>query len=342
MDIDSFVNQAKLVFDRTIYKNDLVEISKLSTNMMKLEKAGLAKLNRTLVENSKNSVRNIWDFLAEHNLCSQLMDGIGEDIIVEYEPGRYKKPPDFVISNHDSIYFLQMKNLSDSERENRKSKVIEYIKKRCKEIPINRFISFRLDETFIMDEVDNLIEQIKGQADSNDGHKHYYPSKSNSKAVFSFHDPNILKLEHLTVGSVSDLNMVNITGEDREQIRGSLIKASGGFVREVDHLTINLAILEADNQSDIDISECVYGVEEFQHSSNRANTWRRDTTGFFNHPEYSELISGVIILRRFERTPISKYTTTLFMNDRYTHQIAKIREVITINHIINHFELPEH
>jgi hypothetical protein len=196
----------------------------------------------------------------------------------------------------------------------------------------------RLDETFNMTEVDILIEQIKRQSDSIEGIKHYYPSINNSIAIFSFHNPNILKLEHLTVGTVSDMNMVNITGEDREQIRGSLIKATGGFVRKVNPLTINIAILEADNQSDIDIAECVYGVEEFLHSSNRA--WRRDTTGFFNHPEYSELISGVIILRRFEQTPISKYTTTLFMNDSYTHQIAKIREVITINHIINHFELP--
>jgi hypothetical protein len=340
--LHSNMAMAKLVFDRTIYKNDLEEISKLSTNMMKLEKAGLANLNRTLVENSKYSVRNIWDFLAEHNFCSQLMDCIGEDFIVEYEPGRYKRPPDFVISNHDFIYFVQMKNLSDSERENRKTKVIEYIKKRCKEIPINRFISFRLDETFIMDEVDKLIEHLKGQVDSKDGHKHYYPSKSNSKAVFSFHEPNILKLDHLTVGSVSDLNMVNITGEDREQIRGSLIKACGGFVQTVDHLTINLAILEADNQSDIDISECVYGVEQFLYSSSGKRTWTRDTTGFFAHSEYSELISGVIILRRLEQTPISKYKTTLFVNDRYTHQIAYIKKVIPIDTIINHFDLPEH
>jgi hypothetical protein len=341
MDKDVFLNLAKVVFDRTYFNNDLEETSKLSTNMMNLERRGLSKLNQTLVSNSKNSVRNIWDFLAEHNFCSQLIKDIGEEYKVEYEPQRYKRPPDFVISNRDCKYFLQMKNLADSERENRKSKMIEYIKKRCGEIFLNRFISMKLDETFLITEVDLLIEQVKRQLHSDEGHKHYYPSKSHPKAVFSFHDPNVLELEHLTVGAVSDLHMIDVTGEDREQARRSLIKASGAFVHKVDHRTINLAILEADNQSDIDISECVYGAEQFIYTSNGDRNWTRDGTGFFNHPEYSHLISGVIALKRTERTPVSNYSTTLFINDKYKHQIPKIMEVITIDHLLNYFDLPE-
>lgn len=128
--------------------------------------------------------------------------------------------------------------------------------------------------------------------------------------------------------------MVNVTGEDSTQIKGSLSKATESFEWDITEKTINLIVMEADNHKNIDISEALFGREVFVHGMNGQRSWHRDEGGFFYNSELSKMVAGVVAIRRKQRNPVGKYTKTLFINDMYMDKVDKIRDLIQFDRMI--------
>ncbi|WP_240420265.1 hypothetical protein [Paenibacillus periandrae] len=337
-----FLKDAQLVFERTIYNDSQQDIEMLRNNMVLLYEHGLEKVNRKLIENCKNSSRNIWDFLDEHNLAVEVLKTIDKSITIEYEPDYLDGTVDFVLTGDKTEYYLQVKNLSDSERQNRRKKTIETIKKELMKIKVGKFICIQFSENFIEADVQPFIETIKQRNSFQDNTNNYYPNEEMVRALYSFLSPNISVFEHLKIGTTSDLNMVNVSGEDRKQIYNSLLKAAKSFTWMASANKLNFIVMEADNHYDIDISESVFGVERFHYYSNGKRSWSRDETGFFYNSEYRNHVVGVIALRRREKSPVSSYSKTLFINEMFLEQVNQINLIINIDRCFRYNQLPEH
>ncbi|MCU6794074.1 hypothetical protein OB236_18385 [Paenibacillus sp. WQ 127069] len=338
---ESFLKDAQIVFERTIYNDSQQDIEMLRNNMILLYKHGLEKVNRKLIENCRSSSRNIWDFMVEHNLAIEIIKTIDQMTTIEYEPDYLDGTVDFVLSRGKTEYYLQVKNLSDSERQNRRKKTVETIKKELMEIKVGKFISIQFSEDFNEADVQPFIENIKQRNYFQDKVKNYYSKEKIVKASFSFHSPNISIFEHLKIGTTSDMAMVNVTGEDRKQIYNSLLKAAKSFTWKASAAKLNFIVMEADNHYDIDISESVFGIERFQHYSNGKRSWNRDESGFF-YNEYKNEVIGVIALRRREESPVSSYSKTLFINELFLEQVSQIKSIFNIDRCFRYNQLPEH
>lgn len=90
--------------------------------------------------------------------------------------------------------------------------------------------------------------------------EHSYPNDISPKATFILFKPRN-KLSHLTLGSSSDMDWRDITGEAEVQIKSSLDKAIGAFAWDNNPLQVNLIVMEADQYDDTDISQAVFGEE---------------------------------------------------------------------------------
>lgn len=263
----------------------------------------------------------------------------GEQLI-EYEPERFIKPIDFVISNSNGVINIQMKNLSNSERENRRNKVIDEIKRSLPRFRVSKFLCLSLHEDFNENDVEALLNQL----DQNLASNNLYNSKIQRDGIviahFSLHDPNSSKFEHLVVGTISDLNMINITGEDPDQIFRSLCKADRSFLHETNDENIDLVVMESDNHSDIDIAEALYGEEIFQFHQDGNRSWCRGNKGYYCNESKQNLISGVIAIRRIDRSPVSMYNNTLFINPKFEPHLVKINKIIEFERLIRCCDLP--
>lgn len=330
------------ILERTqIYSSD-DEIKRLAEQMQLISEYGMDKLNTTLLDNTKNSSRNFLDFIAEHNFGTDLIRFLGTNQW-EYEPEGYKRPIDFVLRRPDRTYYLQMKNLSSGERENRRRKLIELIKKRFQDIHIEKFISLSLSEDFNEHDVMPFISYLKSNLPQlHEGIKHTFTRDGEVKAAFRYFPAKTTKLYHLTVGVTGDLEAICVTGESEQQVKNSLTKAIGAFDWDNDESHINLIVLEADRIDDITISQAVFGTELFIFTPNSRNgprAWKRDSDGFFNIPEHSSRISGVIAIRRTSQNIISNYKKTLFINDRFLQMIEPIKTVVDVNEILTYRDL---
>lgn len=192
---------------------------------------GLGKLNDILYNNTKNSIRNYTDFIAEHNFGAELIRynrSIASSIA--YEPASFKRPPDFVINKNDVFFYIQMKKLSESERENKQRKLIDSIKRSFKNITIGKFVSLSLSEDFNSKDANLfssfLRESVETLPDNTDLQ---FPPTGSPKIVYSLYPPNKIELQHLTVGTSGNLEWIETTGEAEQQVKNSLSKAIGAF-----------------------------------------------------------------------------------------------------------------
>ena len=278
MTID-YLHIANKVFEGANYKASKADIESLAKNICALEKRGLSKLNRRLIDGG----RNIWDTFSEINFATVLISNHNEEIPISYEPSEHlQRPPDFRIEIGNLTYWIQMKKLSNLERENRQTKYIQRIKTEVAKVNIGIFYCLKLSPQFSESEIPDLVVFIAKHAESyTKGEKYFFPNSMNSKAVIDFWPPNKLDLSSLTLGTSGDVEMVEETGMAEDQIRQSLINAGGAFEWDVDKDTINIIVLDADNQRDINISEAVFGTE-YDAFCDSKHVWGEKTMAFLN------------------------------------------------------------
>jgi len=291
-----FTNVAKNIFNGIKLEANDEDIKRLADNMALLERSGLSKLNDRLI----NSGRNIFDTIAEHNFAVILFSQHGPAMKICYEPG-IGRPPDFKVELGNCNYWIQIKNLAKLERENRQAKLFWKIKEAAREIKVGKFFGCILSDDFKEDCVHDL-DFIKTRALSTaEGEKISFTGMNNQKAEIEFWSPRRTALSELTLGVSGDLGIVEITGQDKEQIKLSLLKAVGAFSWKTDRNNINLIVMEADNKEDIDICDALFGTEyEIDRPTDGGyiHSWSRDKDGLFSERDFSEKVAGVIAIKR--------------------------------------------
>jgi hypothetical protein len=321
---------AIMVFEGTKYRPSTEDIEKLSGNILLLEEAGLGKLNKRLLEGG----RKVWDTLIEHNLAAELiLPGVIRKIA--YEPKDFSPPPDFRIEKDNFTYWVQVKNLARLERENRQTKIFAKIRRCVETIPAPKFFQVLLSLDFDESEVQDLQRFIGEKAkESIDDQEYAYPDSTNPKAKITFWSPQKASLQRLTLGISGDMEMAELTGLAEKQIKGSLLNAAIAFKWKSDQTTINLIVLDADKQYDINICEALYGTE-FEIISRDRHAWSREKDGLFHDQDFSSKVAGVIALRRKENwRPLSQYNKTLYINETFRNRIEHIQRLLSFGKLV--------
>jgi len=361
---DTCLNIARKIFAGTKYEASEEDVKKLADNMAILEKRGLGKLNKRLID----SGREVWATIAEHNFAVILVSQHCSTIPLSYEPNiGLQRPPDFKVEIGDITYWIQMKDLSKLGRENRQYKIIEKIKIEAKEIKVGKFFSCVLSDDFKEDCLPEIINFIKDKAASaREEEMFLFKGKNNQKAEVKFWSPAKTELSELTLGLAGDSEMLNITGLSRDQIKGSLRKAVKAFNWEVDPQNINLIVMEVDNKETIDICDAFFGTEyEIIGKSN--HPWGRQNDGLFDNLDFSKKVAGVIAMKRKpekqelspeeeisvenlakkynmtpeqykeqikRKSPIANYCLILYMNNSFKHLLEDIKKLLRFDKIV--------
>ncbi len=287
---------AEKLFAGTKYEATEEDIKRLADNMALLEERGLSKLNQRLID----SGRGVWATIAEHNFTVILVKHHNSSVPISYEPDINGRPPDFKVEKEDVTYWIQMKDLAKLERENRQDKIRQKIKTAAKEIEVPKFFSCMLSDDFKEDCLPELIAFIKNKASTAIEDESFLFTGANAqKAEIKFWQAKNIDLTELTLGYAGDLQIVNITGLAKDQIKQSLRNAVGAFNWEVNEKNINLIVMEADNKNDIDICDALFGTEyEIFNSSVGHVGWCRKEDGLFKESDFSKKIAGVIAIKR--------------------------------------------
>jgi hypothetical protein len=332
IEAEEFANR---VFEGNRYRPSKEEVKRLAGNILLLEQGGLEKLNKRLVEGG----RKVWDTLVEHNLAAELVLLHGSSARIAYEPPEENPPPDFKIIKEGLTYWVQVKNLSRLGRENRQIKNFESIRRFGTSVKVGKYLGILLSSEFEENDIQGFQEFIAGLAKKSvDDQEYSFPDENNSKAKVTFWSPQEVKLSHLTLGTSGDMEMVELTGLAKEQIRGSLLKAVAAFKWNVNQTTINLIALDADRHNDIDICDAIFGSEYFVYGRNHQG-WNRDKDGLFREQDFSAKVAGVFAIRRKEPgTPISDYHKILYINETFLNHVDNIKNILTFDSII-HFNM---
>jgi len=156
-----FVKFATNIFEGTKYQASHTDIQKLASNMKILEDNDMSKLTRRLLEGG----RKIWDTFAEHNFAVKLVSYHNQNAEISYEPDEnLRRPPDFRIVKDELTYWIQMKRLSNLERENRQNKIVKKIKEGAKGIAIGMFFGCNLSEQFIEKDIPDLLDFLSANS----------------------------------------------------------------------------------------------------------------------------------------------------------------------------------
>jgi len=363
-----YLTIARKIFVGTRYEASGEVIRRLADNMDLLEMRGLGKLNKRLID----STRGIWATIAEHNFAAILVSQHCSTATICYEPDvGLQRPPDFKVEIGNAIYWIQMKDLSKLKRENRQDKIIQKIKRAAKEIKVGKFFSCKLSDDFKESYLPELINFIKDKAVSAvEGESFLFTGKNNQKAEIEFWSAGKIALSELTLGYAGDLEMVEITGLAKEQIKQSLINAVGAFNWEVDQKNINLIVMEADNKEDLDICDALFGTESILDTKSPLG-WSRKDDGLFGELDFSKRVAGVIaIKRKRERVngneifplsadaaefaeycnmtleqiketlewkdlgPVADYNRTLYINNRFKHLLEDIKRLLSFDRVV--------
>lgn len=225
-----------------------------------------------------------------------------------------------------------MKRLSNLERENRQNKIVQKIKDGAKEIDIGMFFGCDLSEQFFEKDIPDLIDFLSNKSSNpEEGKKYTFPNKESPKAIVDFWYPNKCEISFLTLGISGDMDMVEVTGLTKNQIRQSLINAAGAFEWDVNHNIINLIAMDANEHKDMHICEAVFGTET-------AFEIYREKDGFFLMPDFSNKVAGVIALKSKEWSPVANYYATLYVNDVFKDRISDFNKLLSFDNVI-HFKM---
>lgn len=186
--MEDYLKVASRVFEGTRYKASDEDVRKLAENMALLEQRGLDKLNKRLVDATKHT--KIFETIAEHNFAVMLISQNCAEIPISYEPDDLQRPPDFKVEIGGVTYWIQMKDLSKLERENRQDKLIQKIKEKAKEIKVGKFFSCMLSDDFKDGCLPELTNFIKDKtASAAEGESFVFTGKNNQKAEVKFWSP---------------------------------------------------------------------------------------------------------------------------------------------------------
>lgn len=366
--MEDYLSIARKIFAGTRCEASEEDTKRLADNMALLEKRGIGKLNKRLIEGG----RGIWATIAEHNFAVVLVSRHCSTTPISYEPEiGLQRPPDFKVEIGDITYWIQMKDLAKLERENRQYKIIQQIERAAKEVKVGKFFSCMLSDDFKEDCLLVLINFIKDKAASaGEGESFVFTGKSNHKAEIKFRSARKIALSELTLVPAGDLEMVEITGLTKEQIKQSLLNAAGAFNWEVDGRNINLIVMEADNKKDIQICDAIFGTE-YELFIGDKHSWCRKEDGLFRDSDFSRKVAGVIAIKRkrervnedeifplFPRAeklakrynmtheqikktlewknpgPIANYSLILYMNNRFDNFLENIKRLLRFDKIV--------
>lgn len=369
--MEDYLNIARKIFGGIRYKVSEEDIKRLADNMALLEERGLESLNKRLIDSKKS--KEILATISEHNFAVRLTSQHGPTIPISYEPPEQQRPPDFKVGMGKVTYWIQMKDLSKLERENRQDNMIQQIKRAAEKIKVGKFFSCMLSDNFKESCLPDLINFIKHKAASAaEEESLLFTGKNNHAAKIKFWSAEKIALSALTLGYSGDLEIIEITGLAKEQIKKSLLNATGAFKWETDHNNINLIVMEADNKEDIDVCDALFGTE-YELFIGAKRSWCRKEDGLFRDSDFSRKVSSVIgIKRKRERAnedkifplpvdaaefaaycnmthdqikealewkdpgPIADYSMILYMNDRFQHLLEDIKRLLNFEKVICH------
>jgi hypothetical protein len=319
------------IFEGKKYEPSGEDIERLSTHILLLEERGLGNLNKRLIK----SGRKIWDTFVEHNFASELASSLDPSAKISYEPAEKEPPPDLRIEICGLIYWIQVKNLSLLERENRQAKLLDDLRRFAEGVGIGKFFECQLSEGFTRDSLPVLQHFITTIAPiCVEGQEYLYPNKESPKAKITFWLPQTAKLSHLTLGIAGDMDMVELTGLAREQIIESVLKTATTFKWDSDKKTINLVAMDVEKHSDIDVCDALFGTE-FELSNGIRMTWSRERDGLYQDQDFSKKVVGVIGLRKKDKfTPISEYRKIFYMNEKFKEYIDNISQLFTFEKVV--------
>jgi hypothetical protein len=325
---------SRKIFEGTRYDATDEDIRDLSKNIILLEQRGLTELNRRLID----CRTSVWDTLVEHNFAVSIVSLFDPSVSISYEPtGGVQRPPDFKITKNAITYWIQIKNLSRLERENRQAKIFEEIERTISAISIGKFLSCKLAEGFSRSDIPALIAYISKVAKTApEGEEFIFGNEISPKAKLEFWLPNKISLSHLSLGVSGDIDMVDQTGLAKEQIKQSVRNATGAFDWSANEQTINLVAMDSELQKDIDICDAVFGAE-FERLRAGHRSWGRKPSGLFEEHPFNERLVGVIALRRKEKgVPVSKYSMLFFLNESFLNCKENIMILFSFKQIIRY------
>lgn len=355
-----------LISDRVFTKEDF---RRLDENIALLNSRGMGKLNSEV--GNVRKIRGLWNKIAEHNFAAQLCR-YHPSLFISYEPQDppVRRPIDFVMQKGGITFNIQMKDLSDLEWVNRRSKLLIRIRDEAMKIQIGKWFVITLSNNFDDNSFERLINFIKEKAQIDSDITHPYNDQGNrAELIFSLPSPELTALTYR--GGMLASNVRNMTGEESGQILKALKKAAGAFLRPTDHNNINLIAMEADNKRDCFIFEALYETRSLWSVN---DGWVRNDDGFFlshRFAELSEKVAGVIALKRKKEPcepcdfpiaevkkvaesfnmatdeylrliqqegstkPICEYDAILYMNEKYGHLTGAIQTLLQFNEVVN-------
>ncbi len=323
---------SRKIFEGIRYKASDEDISDLSKNIIMLEQRGLTELNRRLI----CCRTSFWDTLVEHNFAVSVVSVLDPSVSICYEPNEgLQRPPDFKITKNAITYWIQIKNLSRLERENRRAKIIEEIGRKISAIQIGKILSCKLAEDFSQSDIADLIAYISQVATTaHESEEFIFGNETSPKAKLEFWLPNRISLSHLSLGVSGDIDMVEQTGLAKEQIKQSVRNATGAFYWSANEKIINLVAMDSALHKDIDICDAVFG-SEFDGPRAGHLVWRRNPDGLFEKHPFNERLVGVIALRRKDKeVPVSKYRMLFFLNETFKNCKENITSLFSFDQII--------
>jgi len=325
------------VFNSTYFKATEDQVRKLEENMGLIQKSGLSKLNDRLV----SARRNVWDVFAEHNFTSELINFHDSSVKVEYEPSDLKYPVDLKIECEGVKYWVQIKRAGSLEKDNRRSKYLKEIIRKAKTISVPKFFTCNLDQDFIRDDIDPLIEFIEqNSSKENDRTEHTFFVDGKRKAIVRFWKPNKLEFKCLTFGLGGDIEVTDITGQVEGQIKGGLRKAAEAFIWPCDERNINLIAISGDNQFDIDFCDAVFG-NEYEILSDAGSHWSRKENGLYCDKDFQERVAGIVVFRREDiYEPVCNSVKLLLVNPNQSKKVNSIFSVIPVAKVVDYSMRP--
>jgi hypothetical protein len=325
---------SRKIFEGTRYEATDEDIRGLSRNIILLEQRGLTELNRRLID----CRTSVWDTLVEHNFAVSVVSLLDPNVSICYEPTEgLKRPPDFKITKNANTYWIQIKNLSRLERENRQAKIIEEIGRKISAIKIGKILGCKLAEDFSPSDIADLIAYISEVATTaHESEELIFPNEMSPKAKLEFWHPKEISLSHLSLGVSGDIDMVEQTGLAKEQIKKSVRNATGAFDWSANEKTINLVAMDSEDQKDRNICEAVFGTE-FERLRAGHHSWGRKPDGLFEEHPFNERLVGVIALRRKDKgVPVSKYRMLFFLNENFENCMENVTSLFSFENIIKH------
>ena len=254
--------------------------------------------------------------------------------ITGYEE-HYVGEPDFIVKKGPITYCIQVKKLSDTERDNRRNKLIRKVICKLEEIKGEYIFILSHSKEFNCSDVTSFCEYVE-EILSNEVRiefNYQYENGSIIKAGIEFLKRNSVNQKFIRCGGTEDMNVVNVTGESCRHIRKSFEKAAEAYKTETNSQRINLILVEMDRLShrSLCFDEAVFGELTVDLEKNQDV---RFSEGFFDADIYNVRVMGIVLLTPQGGSLFCNYNKILFINERFKENIEAIKDIIPIDKLV--------